>query len=108
MVAGIDTKKDSSMPIANGSHFFRCLGNCAQVTSNCVAQFYMMLSNMDVSTIKFYYERGDLQKWLKDNIGDAELSKQISQIGARLSGENLKKELLNIVQSCVVQLRKRN
>jgi hypothetical protein len=108
MDADVDTRKDSSMPIAKGSHFFRCLGNCAQVTSNCVAQFYMVLSNMDASTIKFYYERGDLQKWLLDNIGDTELGKRISKIGTRLSGENLKKDLLNIVQSCVIQLQKRS
>jgi hypothetical protein len=108
MAGSVENKKASNVPpVSKGSHFFKCVGHCAVVTVNCLEQFFMLLQNMDISTIKFYYERGDFQKWIRNVVGASELARRMDRIRGDISGENLRKQLLGIVQTCVVELRKR-
>ncbi len=95
------------IPSAKGIHFFKCVGHCAVVTGSCLCDFYIMLQNMDASTIKYYLQRGDLQKWLLSTPGVKQLAKPLSALSAGLSEENLKQELLSIVQGAATELKKR-
>jgi hypothetical protein len=108
MAGSAENMKESNLlPVSKGSHFFKCVGHCAVVTVNCIEQFLVLLQTMDVSTIQFYYERGDFQKWMKNVVGASELARRMDRIRGDISGENLRKQLLGIVQTCVVELRKR-
>ncbi len=108
MAGSSENKKPSNiLPISKGSHFFKCVGHCAVVTVNCLEQFLVLLQNMDTGTIRFYYERGDFQKWMKNIVGASELARRMDSIRGEISGENLRKQLMGIVQTCVVELRKR-
>jgi hypothetical protein len=107
MTPTYETKNVSSeLPVAKGGHFFKCVCRCAEATLDCVAQFSVILNNMDINTVKYYYERGDFQNWIKCNIGNNGLASQVSRNRTEFSGESLKRELLKLVNGCVVQLRK--
>ena len=92
---------------AKGSHFFKCVGYCAAVTATCLCEFYVMLQTMDSETIKYYLQCGDFQSWLKANVGAAELTNMMNRIKEGLSGENLRQELLSLVQGAAAEMKKR-
>jgi hypothetical protein len=56
-------------------------------------------------SINFHIQRGDFQKWIKNTIGDSVLAKRISRIESTLPAEDLRKELLAIVQTRITALK---
>jgi len=108
MAGSVTTKKISAqMPSEKGVHFFKCVGHCAGVTANCLCNFYVMLQNMDAGTIQFYLQKTDFRKWLQCAPGVEDLAKSFSRLSGELSGETLKKELLDLVQGAASELKKR-
>jgi hypothetical protein len=57
-------------------------------------------------SVSFHLQRGDFQKWMKDTLGDDELAKRVSLIKLTLPVEDLRKELLAIVQTRIAELRR--
>ena len=90
----------NTVPIENGFHFFTELGKFTGITANSTVEFAEKLQIVPIQSVTFHFQRQDFQKWLKNTIGDEELSKRIDQIkAAGFQDENLRKALSTTVQN---------
>ncbi len=51
------------------------------------------MGSADVESIKFHFDRGDFQKWLRTTVGDEELALTIDKLDKNISEENLREKL---------------
>ncbi|MEM3833105.1 MAG: DUF5752 family protein [Thermoprotei archaeon] len=83
--------------------FYKGYGEELGIEAGNLIQLIEHLKNIDISSIEFHMERGDIARWIKDVLGDYKLSKMIRKI-QNLHGEDLRKELINILQNRIKQL----
>jgi len=93
------------VPYARGFHFCNANGNSTGVTATGLVDFAEKLKNVDISSIDFHFRRGDFQKWVRAVLGDFELADKITRINENLCGQDLRTELLEIVNSRIVHLK---
>ncbi len=98
----------SSVSYDKGFHFYTAIGSYTGETATSLDIFVLKLQVIDAASVKFHFQRNDFQKWIEDTIGDEELAERISQRGElrQLSVEDLRQELLEIVQTRIEELRR--
>ena len=105
----IDKQKNSKLlnavPFENGFHFFTDHGKYTGITAISTVEFAEKLQIIPIQAVKFHFQRQDFQNWLKNTIGDEELSERIDQIKAVSQDEELRKELFNTVQNRISELQ---
>lgn len=74
------------------------------ITAVSLHEFALKLETIDANSILFHYPRSDFQKWIQNTLGDEELANRICFIQTN-SGENLRKQLLKIVQKRISELK---
>jgi hypothetical protein len=91
-----------------GFHFYTAIGSYTGETATSLDIFVLKLQVIDAASVKFHFQRNDFQKWIEDTIGDEELAQRISQRGElrQLAVEDLRQELLEIVQTRIDELRR--
>ncbi len=89
----------------NGFHFFTDVGKSLGETAISLFSFFEELRTIELSSVRFHFQRRDFQNWIRDTLGDKELADGIDKIKAELSDENLKEALLKIVQIRLVELQ---
>ena len=96
-----------SFPYEKGFHFYTELGKYSGMTATNIDEFARKLQVVPAESVNFHLQRDDFQIWLKNPIGDEELALRIERFKrrSRLSGENLRRELLVIVQRRLAELR---
>jgi hypothetical protein len=95
-----------TVPYEKGFHFYSALGNFSGETATSVDDFEKKLQIVSADSVNFHLQRGDFQKWIEDTLGDRELAKRVSLVKLTLPVENLRKELLAIVQTRITELRR--
>ncbi len=96
----------SSLPLEKAFHFHLEVGQYLDVYAESLSDFVDKIQRIDSKSIGFHLNRGDFEHWIRD-LGDPELSKKVSLVrGANLSGENLRKEVYEIVKSRFEELAK--
>ena len=95
-----------TVPYEKGFHFYSALGNFSGETATSVNDFEKKLQVVSADSVNFHLQRGDFQKWIEDTLGDRELAKRVSLVKLTLPVENLRKELLAIVQTRITELRR--
>ena len=95
-----------TVPYEKGFHFYSALGNFSGETATSLDDFEKKLQVVSADTVNFHLQRGDFQKWIEDTLGDRELAKRVSLVKLTLPVENLRKELLAIVQTRITELRR--
>jgi hypothetical protein len=93
------------VPYAQGFHFFMPDGHYTGETALSLCSFLKDLGSIDMQSIKFHFDRGDFQKWLKNTIGDEELAQIIGELDKRIPEENLGEKLADIVQKRISELQ---
>ena len=93
-----------SVSLERGFHFFTEKGNTG-ITAISLSDFIAKLETIDVNSVFFHYPRGDFQKWIDDTLGDKDLANRMCFIQTGLSGENLRKHLLRIIQKRITELK---
>ena len=102
-----DTKKTlNSVPYERGFHFTTEKGVYTGITATSLAEFASKLETIDINPVLFHYPRGDFQKWIQDTLGDEELANRMCLIQPNVSGENLRKQLVKIVQKRLSELQR--
>ena len=98
----------SSVSYDKGFHFYTAIGSYTGETATSLDVFVLKLQVIDAASVKFHFQRNDFQMWIKDTIGDEELAQRISQRGElrQLAVEDLRQELLEIVQIRIEELRR--
>jgi hypothetical protein len=94
-----------TVPSHEGFHFFRALGDATGKVATSLPDFAEKLRTVDIRSINFHFPRQDFEKWLRDIIGDSELSRRISRIGKETRGEKLRSEIIQIVKARVDELK---
>jgi DNA-binding transcriptional ArsR family regulator len=87
-------------------HFYKGIGQPTGVVSDNLNDFSEKLKTLDVKTIEFHTERGDFETWIS-SLGDTELAKRLKIIrGTKLTGEALRKKVIETVNSRCNELAK--
>ena len=73
-------------------------------TALSLCSFLRDMGSIDTESIKFHFDRGDFQKWLRNTIGDEELAQTIDKLD-KISEENLREKLAGIVQKRILDLQ---
>ncbi len=105
-----DSKKAISSKILakvgqdRGFHFCFADQNYSMVTATSLTDFVEKLNGIDDRAILFHYPRGDFQAWIRDVLEDNELADRLCFIKPNLPGDELRKELLKMVQQRIKEL----
>jgi hypothetical protein len=94
------------VPFEKGFHFTKADGTYTGITAVSLTEFEAKLHTIDAGSIEFHFRRQDFQKWLKDVLGDEELSARVAQTKTNLMGEQLRNELVKTVQKRLSELKK--
>jgi hypothetical protein len=94
-----------TVPYEKGFHFYTAHGNYTGETATSLDDFEKKIQLVPAGSVSFHLQRGDFQKWIEDTLGDSELAKRVSLIKLTLPAEDLRKELLAIVQTRIKALR---
>jgi hypothetical protein len=93
------------VPYSQGFHFFMPDGHYTGETAISLCSFLRELGAIDVQSIKFHFDRGDFQKWIKLTFGDEELARQVDGIEKKTPEEPLLEKLKQIVQKRISELQ---
>jgi hypothetical protein len=80
-------------------------GHYSGETAMSLCSFLRDMGSIDKQSIKFHFDRGDFQKWLRTIIGDEELARTIDNLDKRIPEDNLSELLADIVQKRISKLR---
>ena len=95
------------VPYALVFHFYTSIGHYCGVSVCSLEEFADALQHVCSEAIVFHFERGDFQNWVRDIIGDAELTKSIDDIrmcSHELSADCCRKDLVEAVRIHIFQL----
>jgi hypothetical protein len=95
------------VPHAQGFHFYISVGDYCGVTAHSLEEFADALQYVCSEAIRFHFERGDFQNWIRDVMGDDELAQGIDDIKTcerHLSAECCRKELVDKVRLRILRL----
>jgi len=93
------------VPRHEGFQFFRRLGDSTEKVAISLTDFVEKMRSVDIRSVNFHFKRQDFEKWIRDVIGDAELSRRISRIRKEAHGEKLRNEIIQIVKGRLEELK---
>jgi len=94
-----------TVPSHEGFHFFRAPGDSTGKVATSLTDFAEKLRTIDIRSVNFHFPRQDFEKWLRDIVGDAELSRRISRIRKETHGENLRNQIVQTVKGRLEELK---
>lgn len=94
-----------TVPSHEGFHFFKALGDPTGKVATSLSDFAEKLRIVDIRSVNFHFPRQDFEKWLRDVIGDAELSMRIGRIRKDTHGERLRSEIIQTVKARIDELK---
>ena len=89
-----------------GFHFYTAIGNYIEETATSLTDFANILTRIDEGSIRFHFQRQYFQKWIRAIIGDYELADRLDKIKATLTTEELRRSLIETVQTRITELEK--
>ncbi len=95
----------SPVPYEQGFHFFAPDGHYSGETAMSLCSFLRDLQHVDMQSIRFHFERGDFQKWLRGTIGDEELARRIDNLNKTAPDEQMRQQLAETVQKRISELQ---
>ncbi len=95
-----------SVLFEKGFHFFTDSRDYTGITATSLCEFEEKLKIVSARSVECHFRRQDFQKWLNNVIGDVEIATQIARLDTQLSSENLRKELLKIVNKRIREVEK--
>lgn len=94
-----------TVPSHEGFHFFRAPGDSTGKVATSLTDFVEKLRTVDIRSVNFHFPRQDFEKWIRDTIGDIELSRRISRVRKETHGERLRTEIIQIVKGRLEELK---
>ena len=81
-------------------HFYFGINQPSDLTSKTPEEFYSVIKHVSVDSLEFHLYRSDFENWLKEACKEPELADKIGGFkAARLKGEELRKELLKVLDA---------
>jgi hypothetical protein len=94
-----------SVPYEEGFHFFSPDGHYMGETATTLCFFLKDLRSVGVESVRFHFNRGDFQRWLRTTIGDQELANAIDGLDQNISDESLLSQLPDVVEKRIMHLK---
>jgi hypothetical protein len=93
--------------VSSESSFYFCVaeGVYSGISAKSLEDFADKLDGIDERSILFHYPRGDFQAWIRDTIKDRQLADKMCFIQRGISGQQLRLELLKMVQTRITELK---
>jgi hypothetical protein len=105
------TKEAASAILGYRAHdsafsFYSDIGKPLNMHAHTLRDFANKLEKIDAKSIEFHVGRGDFEAWFTA-IGDADLAKKTAAVKQKkLAGENLRKQLREVVEQRYIELAK--
>ena len=94
----------NKVPNENAFHFYVAIGNDTGIAATDLNEFATKMEIVPVESVDFHFQRKDFQKWVAETVGDEELSECINIFGATHFAEDLRKEMVRILQERITEL----
>jgi hypothetical protein len=88
-----------TVPFESGFHFYTAVGNYTGITATNLSEFAAKLKTIPAESILFHFQRNDFQNWIQYTIKDAEIAERINRAKGAQSTEDLRKEILRILET---------
>jgi len=94
------------LPAGRSFTFFHELDQPTEWSVHSLDEFYSILKVVSLSSIRFHTKRGDLERWLRQVVGDEELADEMAEISnEKLVGKKLRKRILGVVKARIRELK---
>jgi DNA-binding transcriptional ArsR family regulator len=88
----------SYLPLEKSFHFYADIGKPLGIHAASIGDFCNKILKVDVNSLEFHLNRGDFEAWF-NGLGDSELARKTSLLRERrMSGEELRKKLYEVVK----------
>ncbi len=87
-----------TVPRYQGFHFFKGPGDSTGKAATSLADFIEKMRVVDIRSVNFHFKHQDFEKWIRNILGDNELSRRINRITKETHGEKLRNEIIQIVK----------
>jgi hypothetical protein len=94
------------VPGNNAFYFFTDIGQYTDRSSACLADFCNAIKTIDIKSVEFHFKRGDFVLWIRETLGDSELSKEINRVCKTTQGEELRTTIHQTVETRLTKLKK--
>ena len=96
----------SEVSYDKGFHFFMTDGHYTGETAISLSTFSKELVSVDIQSVRYHFDRGDFQKWIRTMIGDDELANRIDDLAKICPTEEaLQKNLNEVVAKRLRELK---
>ena len=95
----------SDVPSENVFYFCTAEGVYTGISAISLEDFAAKLDSIAEESLLFHYPRGDFQAWIRDTLKDNVLAGRMCFIQRGISGEQLRQELLKIVQTRITEVK---
>ena len=94
-----------TLPRSEGFHFYKGPGESTEKIAVGLADLAEKARIVDIRSINYHFKRREFEKWVRDNLGDVELSRRISRINKETHGEKLRNEIVILVKARLEELK---
>lgn len=91
-----------------GFHFYTAIGDYTGVTATGLQDLTEKMREVPVGSIRFHYECGDFQRWIRTLFCDQELAENIGLIKPTFSDEALRSEIIDQIEENIGHLKAKN
>lgn len=89
-----------TFPSDKAFYFFISIGNYTGEKAASLKELMEKINLVDVKSLEFHQQRGDLEKWIREVLGDSDLAKEVRDLNRlNLTGDALRKQLYSIVSN---------
>ncbi len=95
------------LPTEKGFTFFNGFASPTKFQVRSIKELYNILREIHVGPVQFHMERGDIERWIREVIGEDRLADELTIISkSGLKGEQLRVKLSEVVGARVKELEK--
>jgi hypothetical protein len=83
-----------AVPREKAFYFFTSIGNYTGVSASSLKEFMERINDVNVKSLEFHLNRGDLEKWIAEVLQDTELAAEVKRLQRfNLTGDTLRNQL---------------
>jgi hypothetical protein len=93
------------VPRHEGFHFYKGPGDDTGKVAMSLVDFADKARSVDIRSVNFHFTRQDFEKWIRNVLGDVELSRRVGRIRKESHGEKLRNEIIQTVKNRIEELK---
>ena len=88
-----------------GFHFYTAIGDYTGVTATSLQDLAEKMRSISLGSVRFHYERGDFQRWIRTLFCDPELAESLALIKPYFSDEELRREIIDKIEEHIGHIK---